>query len=208
MPDEYPDILISDLRTQLAKERERADKLELQVHELQSTSVLIWRARTEQAESALAEKERDRQYHMNAINKMAEAIGMLGETSDAIAEAVLTRVAKLAVIVPVLDAKTAEAEGFRAWAQADKYERDFDCPHDPEDRCKCGLIAQDLHANTEHLRDLALSSPPAALLAERDREIEAKVWVEPMCSTSPSCPAQYHISTCPAILRSGAGRPK
>jgi hypothetical protein len=42
-------------------------------------------------ELALKAKEKERQYHMNALNKMARAIGMMGTTSAAIADAVCKR---------------------------------------------------------------------------------------------------------------------
>lgn len=72
--------------------------------------------------SRLAEKEKDRQYHMDQINRMAEAIGMLGETSEKIADAILSRVARLACVVPVYEAtesRLAEVERERDfWMEA------------------------------------------------------------------------------------------
>jgi hypothetical protein len=48
-------------------------------------------ARADAAEKALKQKELDRQYHMDAINKIAKAVGALGETSDSVAVMVESR---------------------------------------------------------------------------------------------------------------------
>ena len=59
------------------------------------------RAEKSQLTKALEKKEADRQYHMNAINKIAEPMGMLGETSEAIADAAFSKIARLACVLPV-----------------------------------------------------------------------------------------------------------
>lgn len=50
-------------------------------------------------------------------------------------------------------------EKLEAWALADQAERDFDCPHDAEHRCRCGQVAAELNAETERLRMDALTKP-------------------------------------------------